>query len=357
MFLGNTYLIPAISNLPGQGTSGTPSNFMLDIIPGAFTDLIGAYSLRKLTSTYTGPCCTVQRVDGQGGSLDVNFDSLGYIDIQPAIDLCTGTGYPFSGNSPVLIETWYDQSGSGNNLSGDVPGAQALTLVVGSTGLPLTAPSGFYYLGEGSTRKVGGSFVIPAGSDITTFSTSYHPFATGGHANWQLLTGISFLQGRSSGSPQLSSLSGTLPGGAAVNLNGNLSITTNRLNLQTDILRTNTIDIELESGLGLVEAEDGDTLITEQGQLEASFFVNAGTAGTDSQLGEYPSFVQMDVPSTSGGDDNDPAEFLIYKNDKSSIRAAIDSNTVAYYSLPTLNLIAQNNDNLIAQNNDQLIQQ
>lgn len=333
MFLGNTYLIPAISNLPGQGTAGTPSTFMLDIIPGAFVDLIGAYSLRRLTSTYVGPACRVRRPDGVGGSLDVNFDpATGYIDIAPAITLC-GQPPVVPPDNAVLIETWYDQSGNGNDLTGNVATLQSLTLVAGATQLPLTAPSGFYYLGEGSARKLAGGFSIPAGSDITTFATHFHPFASGLHSNWRLKTASNFLSGNSTGLPQRSNITGVLPGGASVNLNGTSTLTQNRLNLQTDILTFDDVTLELEDGTGLIESQNNDILIGEQKEFEVKFFVNNVSAGTNSQSGEYPTFIELEIPGDSG-DDNDPAEFLIYKNDKSGIRADIDNNTVSYYSLP-----------------------
>lgn len=337
MFLGNTYTIPAISNLPGQGAGGVPTNFMLDIIPGALTDLVGAYSLRKLTATYTGPCCQVQRTDGQGPILDIDFDGTGYIDIQPAIDLSNATGYPFVGISIVSIKTWYDQSGNGNDLIGNPtlnPPAGDSLILIDITGNPKVY-NGYYYLAEGVARKVGGTFVIPAGSDITTFSTGFHPFNNQTRGNWDLIgSGFQRIKGTSNGTPQLSNINGSLPSGSSINLNGTLAITQSILNLQTDVLTFDDVTLELENGTGLIESQNNDILIRQQKEIEAKFFVNNVSAGTNTSSGEFNNFTTLQVTSGLPTDDNDPAEFLLYKNDKSSIRADIDDNTVTYYNLP-----------------------
>ena len=89
--IGGYYDIP----LPG----------LLDENPGA----AAAYSLRRLSSTYTGSAIQVQRADNVGGTTDIGFDGYGNLDTAA---LTTAA----AGNSMVLV-TWFDQSGSGNDAT------------------------------------------------------------------------------------------------------------------------------------------------------------------------------------------------------------------------------------------------
>ena len=49
---------------------------LLDENPGA----AAAYSLRRLSSTYTGSAIQVQRADNVGGTTDIGFDGYGNLD-------------------------------------------------------------------------------------------------------------------------------------------------------------------------------------------------------------------------------------------------------------------------------------
>ena len=87
--IGGYYDIP----LPG----------LLDENPGA----AAAYSLRRLSSTYTGSAAIqVQRADNVGGTHEIGFDSYGDLDT-------TALTTAAQGNDMVVV-TWYDQSGNRN---------------------------------------------------------------------------------------------------------------------------------------------------------------------------------------------------------------------------------------------------
>jgi hypothetical protein len=73
-----------------------------------YTGAAAAYSLRRLSSTYTGSAIKVQDNVG-GATLDVGFDSYG--------DLDTAVIAAYGGSNDVFVETWYDQSGNGNNAT------------------------------------------------------------------------------------------------------------------------------------------------------------------------------------------------------------------------------------------------
>lgn len=91
--------------------------YILDAFPNASV----AYSLRKLSSSYSGPCLQVW-YNGPGGSTptDIGFTSSGFLDTA-ALKAFVG---PYNG----YVYKWYDQSGngvdaidsSGTNSSGEL---------------------------------------------------------------------------------------------------------------------------------------------------------------------------------------------------------------------------------------------
>ena len=81
--------------------------FLLDYYPNA----AAAYSLRKLRADYSGSAIRVRR-SSDNAELDIGFDSSGELDTT-ALLAHVGTG----GTDNGFIETWYDQSGSGNDAT------------------------------------------------------------------------------------------------------------------------------------------------------------------------------------------------------------------------------------------------
>jgi len=110
MYLAELILYPSDQNAAGNCT-GIETNIggyydiplpgLLDENPGA----AAAYSLRRLSSTYTGSAVQVQRADNVGGTTDIGFDGYGNLDTAA---LTTAA----AGNSMVVV-TWFDQSGNG----------------------------------------------------------------------------------------------------------------------------------------------------------------------------------------------------------------------------------------------------
>jgi len=87
-----------------RGTAAPPVGLLLDTYPGA----AAAYSLRKLRTAYTGAAIRVRR-SSDNTETDIGFDILGGLDTTALLTFC-GVGNGF-------VRTWYDQSGSGNNLT------------------------------------------------------------------------------------------------------------------------------------------------------------------------------------------------------------------------------------------------
>jgi hypothetical protein len=84
---------------PGPGPGYTPP---LD----TFTGAVAAFSVRKLSSSYSGPCIEAYRVS-DGATQNIGFDADGLID--------TAAIATFASGSDVRVSVWYDQSGSGND--------------------------------------------------------------------------------------------------------------------------------------------------------------------------------------------------------------------------------------------------
>ena len=80
-----------------------PQDKLLDKYP----DAAAAYGLRLLRSAYLGPAIKVRR-DSDNATKDIGF-SGGNLD--------TATLLAFAGSQTVTVDTWYDQSGGGNDAS------------------------------------------------------------------------------------------------------------------------------------------------------------------------------------------------------------------------------------------------
>lgn len=101
IILNNTFF--RISNGSFASTEIAP------VIPGLldiYTGSNAAYSLRKLSVNATN-CIQVQR-SSDNSTLDIGFQSDGVLD--------TGSLLSFVGGNTGYVKTWYDQSGTGNDL-------------------------------------------------------------------------------------------------------------------------------------------------------------------------------------------------------------------------------------------------
>jgi hypothetical protein len=83
-------------------------DLLLDIYPSSEA----AYSVRKLSKYYQGPCMKVRKDDGVDTGTDIGFDSDGNLDTD-AIEAHCGTDNGY-------VVTWYDQSGNGNDATNNI---------------------------------------------------------------------------------------------------------------------------------------------------------------------------------------------------------------------------------------------
>jgi hypothetical protein len=77
---------------------------LLDLYPSASV----AFSLRRLSSTYTGNSIRVRRAS-DNSEQNIGFDALGNLDTTALATFCSGTD--------GFVTTWYDQSGNGRNAT------------------------------------------------------------------------------------------------------------------------------------------------------------------------------------------------------------------------------------------------
>ena len=85
------------------GTGGTPADLLLDTYSGA----AAAYSLRQLSSDYTGSAIEVRRAS------DNTTQDIGFVNNE----LDTSTLATFCSGTNGFVTTWYDQSGNGNDAT------------------------------------------------------------------------------------------------------------------------------------------------------------------------------------------------------------------------------------------------
>lgn len=102
MSLGNSAKFIAGTNTLYNAKVGSGFVGILDLYPSASA----AYSVRKLSSTYTGNSIRVRR-SSDNAEQDIGFDSLNNLD-EAALSAFIGVHNGF-------ITVWYDQSGNNNN--------------------------------------------------------------------------------------------------------------------------------------------------------------------------------------------------------------------------------------------------
>lgn len=103
---------------------GATGALPLDISGGADQ----AYSVRLLSSVYTGPCMRVVR-SSDGTNKDIGFNVLGNLNTADIID--------FVGGGIGTVNIWYDQSGNGFHISGGgIKICESGSIMTSSSGRP-----------------------------------------------------------------------------------------------------------------------------------------------------------------------------------------------------------------------------
>ena len=137
------------------------STGLLDTYSGA----AAAYSMRRLSSTYTGACLKVER-STDGTTKDIGFDEAGNLDVLTLLE--------FVGTGDGRIHTWFDQSGNSNNAVQTTDAAQP-KICVSQTNLFLQSNNFTTTWGSTSITLTGGQ----AGYDGSTDAWKMEKTAVG----------------------------------------------------------------------------------------------------------------------------------------------------------------------------------
>jgi hypothetical protein len=137
---------------------------LLDSYPGA----AAAYSLRRLSSTYTGPAI---EVTSDGSTQDIGFDAEGNLDTSALAAFC--------GSNDGTVSKWYDQSGGGNDAAQTTVANQP-KIYDATTGVVVNSQNGFPAVGSltTATTSLATSTTI-AGTNAVTLLTAMYRIPTG----------------------------------------------------------------------------------------------------------------------------------------------------------------------------------
>jgi hypothetical protein len=100
------------------------------VLAGSYSGLAAAYSLRKAVPGYAGDAIEVQ---SGSVSQSIGFDANGNLD--------TGSLLTFAGSGNAFVKTWYDQSGNNNHATQSVAASQPLIISSGSLVIENGKPS------------------------------------------------------------------------------------------------------------------------------------------------------------------------------------------------------------------------
>jgi hypothetical protein len=279
---------PSIEDNIG-GYYDIPLAGLLDENPGA----AAAYSLRRLSSTYTGSAVQVQRADNVGGTTDIGFDSYGDLDTAA---LTTAA----AGNSMVVV-TWFDQSGNSNDATQGTSTARpkiydATTGVVLENGKPAVdfASNG----ANGFNMSSGITGVASVMQVLTPSSTASYRFVLGSGNNYH---------GGLSGTWIMNPADYTFASPAVYNGDNYLNGTLTNITTTAKVIGTQYL---------LEMYHDGTT----------------GVSTLSSQL-------TSSVSRSWGGS---MQEVIIYTSNKSTVRTSIEENIGGYYDIPLPGLLDEN---------------
>jgi hypothetical protein len=155
-------------------TSARP--YFLDNFPSATL----AVSLRRLNRNYSGNCIRVRR------SSDNTEQDIGFVN--GALDQSSLTSFVGAGNGFVTI--WYDQSGSGNNLSNSTAASQPKIVTSGAiltqSGFPCISTATNLFLRSSGVLFNGGTsnFIAAIGSHTSANTGFFGNRPAAGSAGW-----------------------------------------------------------------------------------------------------------------------------------------------------------------------------
>ena len=253
------------------------------------TDIKLAYSLRKLSSTYTGDAIRVRESSGNTEA-DIGFDSNGNLDESALLS--------HVGSNNGFIVTWYDQSGQGGNVQNATTSEQ-----------PQIVSSGTVLKSNGKPVIEGNNASSATHLDLLTPKATYLP-ATGQYFFFSVCNTNTNSVLYAENQPNRWQL-------AAQNGSTSTAIRSSNYNSNGNTYRRNGAAYSPANRNILHDDNTSQTLITVDGNLT----VNA----TVPQFRLGYSFSVFDMW--------DMQEFLVYQGDKSSIQSDIETAINNHYSI------------------------
>jgi hypothetical protein len=268
-----------------RNTDIIPEMLLLDEFPNA----AAAYSLRLLSSSYTGDCIQVRR------SSDNSLQNIGFVN--GVLD--TASLLSFVGSGDGFVRTWYDQSGNGRNLlpTAGNPVNEARIILNGNLDIDNLKPTMFFenrryniFPSINTTNSIYSTFMVTRKTQTTSIGSVF----SGGNGSFntrysQDSTSITILRNQQAGIISL--------GGLVNNTQYLASLFTSNLG--------NSIHI--------------NNLLENSNLTNPSFIGGLGTFGGNSQSGE--------------GFRGNIQETIFYTTDQSTNRTAIESNINDYYNI------------------------
>jgi hypothetical protein len=273
---------------------------LLDSYHGA----TAAYSLRRLSSAYTGDAI---EVTSNGSTQDIGFDIEGNLDTSALATFCSGTD--------GFVKTWYDQSGNGNDAV-QATAANQPKIYDGSTGV----------VKENGKPAVEFDGDVMGVASTDTFD-ELSVFVVANKPEEEVNSGFVSRLGDTSGA-------GTKKGDFHIRSNSAFirTIAGNTDGSGYDYPEINTSNIISFIWDGSVQSaintplNEGEAAAYMNSKLVDQTAVNGNfSAGSDELRINYAASVASDVGKYQ--------EVLVYNSDQSSNRVAIEKNLNAYYEV------------------------
>jgi PKD repeat protein len=249
--------------------------YLLDLYPGA----TAAYSVRRLSSTYTGAAIRVRR-SSDNTEQDIGFNG---------VNLDTTALTSFVGAGSGFVTKWYDQSGNGNTGNQTVAAQQPRIVNSGiieiQSGKPTLQYLGNYFLNLTNTLSI---------------TASWSVFQTLGRAN----TGI------------------LMAGFGSTNITGYTTLFFGNDLYYWDSSNGKRINAGILTNLKLITVYNGSS---------TAYVNNISQTTTITQPGSNNNFTR--IGKTSSNSDGYISEIIYYPNSQLSNNTAINTDIITYFSL------------------------
>ena len=277
--------ISPYNDIRGGAEGGVTGALLLDLYPGA----AAAYSLRQLSTAYTGPAIQVRR------SSDDTLQDIGFVDG----NLDTASLLSFVGSGNGFVKTWYDQSGNSINA---IQGTASKQPIIVSSGLVNT-------LNGKPTMQFISAFVMD-------LNLTQYPFTSGGSATEKSIFTIA-------------------ENTASINQNLYNIADGRDIYAMTYNRSANNTYAFLGANYGVIGGNiTGQNIISSLAISPSSKTFNNTVEGVSSNL-VRANFNDISIGSRGGSYpmDGNIQEMIMYESDQSSNRGNIETNINDYYNV------------------------